>query len=217
MKFKGFEQEDFDLFLVDGLEERMEVLKKQLRPKFEMFGEELAGELSLITGEEMFPHVAKHARRKTNPPNDSWVAMAANKRGYKMMPHFQIAVWHTHVLVQWGIIYEAKNKHTFAANLILNMETIQKQIPSHFQWSKDHMKPEGMVQSEMTKDDFGDFGRRLLHNKNGEIMVGLNIPRETAIAMSPEEFYQTVVETWKKLHYLHKLSLELQTKNIGEQ
>ena len=37
-------------------------------------------------------HVAKHARRSVNPPIDTWVAFAPNKRGYKMLPHFQIGL-----------------------------------------------------------------------------------------------------------------------------
>lgn len=207
MKFTGFEQADFDLFLIDGLDERMNALIHQLRPKFHDLGEDLREELSVITGEEMVPHVAKHARRKKNPPNDSWVAIASDKyRGYKMQPHFQIAVWHTHVLVQWGIIYEANNKMVFADNLAKNIKQIQKEIPSHFQWSKDHMKPEGTIQSDMTDKDFEGFAHRLKYNKNGEIMVGLNIPSEEAIAMTPKEFYDTVIDTWSKLNTLHRLA-----------
>lgn len=123
-----------------------------------------------------------------------------------MLPHFQIAVWHTHVLVQWGIIYEAMNKGIFADNLVAHLEEIKERIPGHFQWSKDHMKPEGTIQSEMSDKDFEDFAYRLKHNKNGEIMVGLNIPREQAIAMSPKEFYDTVIETWTRLNTLHHLA-----------
>ena len=77
MKFTGFEEKDFDLFLIDGLEARMEALIGQLRPKFYNLGDDVKEALSEITGEEMFPHVAKHARRTTNPPDDSWVAFAS--------------------------------------------------------------------------------------------------------------------------------------------
>lgn len=201
-----FEQKDFDLFEIPGLEERMEILTKQLRPKFHMFGEELSGALSDITGETMFPHVAKHARRKTNPPNDSWIAFASNKRGYKMLPHFQITVWNSHVLIQWGIIYEAKNKQVFAENLKKHLDSIQKGIPGSYQWSKDHMKPEGTIQNEMTTEDFLDFSDRLLHNKNGEIMVGLRVPRAEALRYTKEEFYKIVLDTWSSLNDLHKLA-----------
>jgi len=208
MKFEGFEKKDFDLFLIEGLEGRMGALIEQLRPKFHVFGEELSAGLSEITGEPVYAHVAKHARRKTNPPNDSWVAFAGEggKRGYKMMPHFQICVWNTHVLIQWGIIYEAGNKKTFADNLVLHLDDVRKTIPTHYQWFKDHMKPEGVIQSEMSDEDFKEYARRLKESKNGEIMVGHVIPQDEAINMQPEEFYQTVLETWSNLYYLHRLS-----------
>lgn len=208
MKFKGFEQADFDLFQIEGLEDRMEALKSQLRPKFFTFGEELSEKLSEITGEMTYHHVAKHARRKTNPPNDSWVAFAGEggKRGYKMLPHFQIAVWNTHVLIQWGIIYEATNKQVFAENLLTNLEEVKKNIPNHFQWFKDHMKPTGVEMKDMTDDDFKEFARRLKEAKNGEVMVGLVISRNDALKMKPEQFYDLVIDSWSKLSYLHILA-----------
>jgi uncharacterized protein YktB (UPF0637 family) len=206
MLFNGFEQQDFTLFSIGGLDQRMAELKRTLRPKFESFGQELSLPLQELTGETMFPHVAKHARRKTNPPDDSWVAFASNPRGYKMLPHFQICVWETHLLIQWGIIYEAKNKEVFAKNLLLHVDEVIRKVPSYFQWSKDHMKPGGTLHSDMKRKDFEDFARRLLHNKNGEVMVGLSVPKEEAVDMSAKEFYDLVLTTWNELTYLHNLA-----------
>lgn len=206
MNFNGFEEKDFDLFLIDGLEERMDALINQLRPKFYIFGEELKEELSSITGEEMFPHVAKHARRTTNPPDDSWVAMASKKRGYKALPHFQICVWNSHLLIQWGLIYEAKAKDTFGKNMISHIQEIRKAIPEDYHFFKDHMKPEGVPLKDLSDDDLKEYARRLVEVKKGELMVGKVIPKEEAINMSPREFYDTVIETWKNLNYLHILA-----------
>lgn len=201
-----FETKDFDLFHIDGLEERMNVLIEQLRPKFYEFGDELSSKLAEITDEPMFPHVAKHARRKTNPPNDSWVAFAASKRGYKMMPHFQICVWESHVLIQWGIIYEAKNKVVFAEALEKNLSTIRQQLPNHFEWYKDHMKPEGTPMAQLSDSELLDFARRLKFNRNGEIMVGLRIDKANALALTKDEFYKLTLDTWSKLNLLHVLA-----------
>jgi uncharacterized protein YktB (UPF0637 family) len=206
MSNEVFDNKDFELFNIQGLEERMEVLIHQLRPKFYMFGEELSSKLAEITEEHVYPHVAKHARRTTNPPNDSWVAFASNPRGYKMMPHFQICFWNTHLLIQWGIIYEAKNKQIFAENLEKNLKQIRKNLPEHFEWSKDHMKPEGTPMKEMSDEDILDFAKRLKHNKNGEIMVGLRVPRADALELTKDEFYKLVLETWDDLNYLHQLA-----------
>ena len=45
-----------------------------------------------IGGAPAFAHVAKHARRTVNPPDDTWVAFALDKRGYKKHCHFKVAV-----------------------------------------------------------------------------------------------------------------------------
>src|SRR5690606_10184335 len=95
--FNGFTQEDFDVFAIEGLEARMNGIKQQIRPKLEWLGQYFAPTLTMATGEEMFAHVAKHARRTINPPNDTWVAWANDKRGYKKHPHFQIGLWGTHL------------------------------------------------------------------------------------------------------------------------
>ena len=58
----------------------------------------------------MYPHIAKHARRTINPPNDTWISFSSNPRGYKMQPHFQIGLWETHLFIWYAVIYEAKDK-----------------------------------------------------------------------------------------------------------
>lgn len=62
-----FTEEDFNTFTIEGLDARMEVLKETVRPKLTALGEHFAPTLSALTGDEMFPHVAKHARRSVNP------------------------------------------------------------------------------------------------------------------------------------------------------
>lgn len=109
-----FTEEDFNTFTIEGLDARMEVLKETVRPKLTALGEHFAPTLSALTGDEMFPHVAKHARRSVNPPADSWVAFANSKRGYKKLPHFQIGLWETHVFVWFAIIYESLSKKNMA-------------------------------------------------------------------------------------------------------
>lgn len=209
MEFKGFEKEDFELFNLDGFQERMETLIEQLRPKFYQLANDLTPVLEEMTGEKVYAHVAKHARRKTNPPNDSWVAFALGekaKRGYKMHPHFQITVWNTNVIVQWGIIYEAKNKSVFGENLSNNIKEVSKKLPKEFTWYKDHMKPEGILHYRMDEKNILDFSNRLINNKNGEIMVGLSIPMEKAIKLKPEEFKELVKNTWSELLYLNDMA-----------
>src|SRR5699024_11327687 len=59
-----------------------------------------------MVGSDMHLHIAKHARRTVNPPNDTWMAIAGNKRGYKKHPHFQVGLWDDHLFIWLAYIYE---------------------------------------------------------------------------------------------------------------
>lgn len=112
--FNGFEQRDFNVFTIDGLEERMEALRSRISTKLEAIANHLEADLSSLSGDEMFVHVAKHARRTKNPPNDTWAALASSKRGYKKLPHFQIGMWESHVFIWFAVIYESPIKVGFS-------------------------------------------------------------------------------------------------------
>lgn len=209
MNFTGFKEQDFDLFLIEGLEPRMEALIDNLRVKLTQLGEDFTPILTEMTGEEMFPHVAKHARRKTNPPHDSWVAWSKNKRGYKMYPHFQIGAWQTHAFIQFGIIYESPMKGVFAEKMIEHLDEIKRMVPDHYLWYPDHMNPQGLVQAEMEQADFERIAHRLANQKNGEVMIGIKVPRDEALSMSPEQFVQLATSTFATMLPLYKLAFSV--------
>ncbi|WP_071459303.1 YktB family protein [Bacillus massilinigeriensis] len=206
MPFNGFTDTDFNVFTIDGLDERMRALKETVRPKLEALGEHIAPTLSSLTGDEMFPHVAKHARRKINPPNDTWVAFAANPRGYKMMPHFQIGLWETHLFIWFAVIYEAPNKHQFGECLEKNIDFIIDSIPSDFVWSSDHAKPEGHPHSSLEKADLQRMFSRLQSIKKAEILCGFHIPRCKAVAMGADELLEKIDSVFRILIPLYKLA-----------
>ncbi len=62
MTFAGFAEQDFEALAVPGLRPRMEAISTRIRPKLEGLGAEIAPYLSALCGEDMYPHVAKHAR-----------------------------------------------------------------------------------------------------------------------------------------------------------
>ncbi|WP_019242459.1 MULTISPECIES: YktB family protein [Bacillus] len=205
MTFQGFTQEDFNVFTIDGLEPRMEALQKHIRPKLESLGQFFSQDLSVLSGEEIFPHVAKHARRTVHPPKDTWVAFAANKRGYKMMPHFQIGLWETHVFIWYAVIYEAASKVEVGKRLQKNVDFIKKNIPSDFVWSVDHMKPDSTPHNNLSKGDLENMFVRLQTVKKAELLCGIQIPQEQAIQMSGEDFLNICHETYVKLLPLYKM------------
>ncbi|MFB5281295.1 YktB family protein [Peribacillus sp. Hz7] len=200
-----FTASDFNTFTIDGLEERMDALKERIRPKLQDLGDYFAQQLSIMTGEEIFPHVAKHARRTINPPKDTWVAFAANRRGYKMMPHFQIGLWETHLFVWFAVIYEAPNKAEFGKKLEENADLLKSIVPESFVWSIDHMKPDVIPHNELNTEDLLSMFKRLQTVKKAEILCGIQIPREEAVQLTDKELIDTIQYTFETLLPLYKL------------
>lgn len=200
----AWENTDFEVFEIDGLEHRMQGLIEKVRPKFESFGTHYATFFSSKTGDEFFPHVAKHARRSVNPPKDSWVAFAPYKRGYKALPHFQIGLWGSHVFVVLAVIYEVPNKVAIAEKL-LKKKSIMKKLPADFIISGDHMSPNAIPLKAAYKEDLESLLVRLKDVKKAEFLVGRHLPREEAVKMSAEEFEAYTDETFEALLPIYKL------------
>jgi uncharacterized protein YktB (UPF0637 family) len=92
MAFPGFTATDFKVFDIPGFAPRMDAIRTRIRPKLEAAGRDLLADVSRIGGAPAFTHVAKHARRTVNPPDDTWVAFACDRRGYKKHCHFKLAI-----------------------------------------------------------------------------------------------------------------------------
>ncbi len=195
---------DFNVFQINGLEQRMDALDSCVRPKFNKLGENFSAFFSSHLGEEFYPHVAKHARRTVNPPNDSWVAFAPYKRGYKALPHFQIGLWSTHLFIVLAIIYEAPQKNLMAERLLAN-KTLLQQLPEDFIVSGDHMSPAAISLQDAKEEQLEELLIRLRDVKKGEFLVGRHIPKEEAIKMSVKQFQQLTEETFQTLLPIYKI------------
>lgn len=194
----NWSSEDFLVFQIDGLDERIEALTNIVRPKFYSLGDYFSAFFSAQTGDEFFPHVAKHARRTVNPPKDSWVAFAPYKRGYKALPHFQIGLWGTHLFIVVAIIYEAPNKKEMATRLLQNFEII-KALPNDFVISGDHMAPEATSLSVARDEKLEQLLVRLRDVKKGEFLVGRHIQAADASQLTSEQFMQLAENTFEQL------------------
>ncbi|WP_280769130.1 YktB family protein [Salipaludibacillus daqingensis] len=214
MSFTGFTSKDFDVFDVDGLDERMEVLKKTVRPKLESLGEHFSNYLSEKTGEEMYYHVAKHARRKVNPPDDTWVAFANSKRGYKKLPHFQIGLWGSHVFVWFAVIYESPVKEDLGQVFLEQIDDIQKQVPPSFYWSVDHTKPESIPHNNISKEKLEEMFQRLSSIKKAELLCGIRLEPEDEAVKNGDIFVKKVEQAFDTLMPMYRSSMNIYEQKV---
>ncbi|MEJ8544642.1 YktB family protein [Brevibacillus borstelensis] len=206
ISFTGFDQNDFDVFAIDGLDARMEGIKSLIRPKLELLGQHFSPSLSMATGEEMFYHVAKHARRTVNPPNDTWVAWAGDKRGYKKHPHFQAGLWGTHLFVWYAVIYESPFKEEIGLAMKEHLEEILDTVPDDFRWSPDHMQPQSTPQAVLGRDGVLQLIDRLQRVKKAEILCGINIDRHDPVLADGDKLLKRLEAAFAILTKLYNLS-----------
>ncbi|PFP29839.1 hypothetical protein COJ96_09145 [Bacillus sp. AFS073361] len=203
MQFQGFSKTDFDTFNIEGLDARMEAIEERIRPKFREIGQVLTDELSVSLGQEMFLHIAKHARRTVNAPKDTWLAIAGNKRGYKQHPHFQVGLFDDHVFIWLAFIYELPNKEEIAKAFLKNLKTIKTTIPNDFVVSQDHMKKDAMSIKEI---NFKAALERFRDVKKAEFLIGRQIAANDPILTDGREFLDVVRNTFEALIPLYKLA-----------
>ncbi|MDZ5712890.1 YktB family protein [Jeotgalibacillus haloalkalitolerans] len=205
-----FSTKDFEVFNIDGLDERMESIRSRIQPKFQELGDLTVPALSEQTGEEMHLHIARHARRSVNPPNDTWMAAAPSKRGYKKMPHFQFGLWGDHLFIWTAFIYELPEKENIAKTMIENFDDLMKVLPEDGYISADHMKKEAKKISEMNEGDILHVLERFEKVKKAEFLAGRRIEASEAIKMSKDELSELILQTWTELLPLYKLGTRVQ-------
>lgn len=205
MQFNGFTQNDFDTFTIEGLSERMLAIQERIQPKFQAIGQPLTDDLSANLGNEMYLHIAKHLRRSVNPPNDTWMAIAANKRGYKQHPHFQIGLYDDHVFVWLAFIYELPNKKNIANTFLKNMKTLNSIIPNDYVISLDHMKKDA---TSMKDINMKESLERFRDVKKAELLIGRHFAPNDPRLTDGEEFLKVAKETIETLLPIYKLSFK---------
>ncbi|WNF35605.1 DUF1054 domain-containing protein [Bacillaceae bacterium IKA-2] len=202
----GFSEHDFESFSIEGLNARMTAIQTRIQPKFKELGNALSGDLSVLSGNEMFLHIARHARRKVNPPKDTWMAICHNKRGYKKHPHFQVGLFDDHVFIWFALIYEVPNKKEIAETFLDNLETIYKLIPNDFVISLDHMKKEASKKNDLDKDDLEKMLIRFRDVKKAEFLVGRHVQPNDPILKDGDKFLNLAKNTMETLMPLYRLS-----------
>jgi uncharacterized protein YktB (UPF0637 family) len=203
-----FEAKDFEVFDIPGFEERMQAIAKTIRPKLEGIGEELLPLLSGIVDQELFVHVAKHARRRVNPANDTWAAIGAGKRGYKQDVHFKIAVSRHCVRLLFEVGPEYYDKTEWALKWRREIKGIVEAVGSNKQlgWFKDEHDedPESLLKG-WTPKQIKALGREVTRRREGQLVIGRRIDQQDLIKMKPAAFKRVAQNTFKPVASLFSL------------
>lgn len=207
MAFTGFNESDFAAFQIDGLEARMEAIQTRIQPKFKALGDSLCEDIALAAGSEMHVHIARHARRKVNPPKDTWMAFCHNKRGYKQHPHFQIGLFDDHAFMWFALIYELPEKRKIAADYLRKIDTVRRTIPKDYVISFDHMKKDAVQAGSLSKAALQKELERFRDVQKVELLIGRHIPADDPAVKDGETFVRMAKETFTALMPLYRLAI----------
>lgn len=200
-----FTQDDFDVFKIDGLDNRMAAIRQQIQPKFrelaEMFAKELA--LRLKTEEPLHVHIAQHIRRTKNAPADTWCAIGGDKRGYKKYPHFQLGIYEDHLFI-WLAFIDNPQFENEMAQALLNQSTLFEAIPEDYVVSLDHHFAKVTPLNEM------DLAKGLIRwrdVKKGEFLIGREVWRDSPILEDPKALQEFIFSTYITLLPIYQAAM----------
>ncbi|WP_088808683.1 MULTISPECIES: YktB family protein [Listeria] len=200
----GFTKKEFKAMRTPGLANRMEAIQTDIQPKFKALGEELTGFLSDALNTEMHLHIARHARRSVNPPDSTWLAICADKRGYKKHPHFQVGLYGDYVFIWLAFIYENEDRDQIASRFLAHQAMFEA-LPDGFSLSKDHTVSTTFA---LNKKELKSALERFRDVKKGEFLVGKIYSENSAVLRSEKAFIEEAEDVLRALIPLYKLALK---------
>lgn len=208
MSFSGFTPSDFKVFDIPGFKPRMEAIKTRIRPKLEAVGRELLADVARIGGAAAFAHVAKHARRTVSPPDDTWVAFALDRRGYKKHCHFKVAISRSTV----RFLFEAGPEHAQKKKWIAAWKRHAPKLAPVFRRSKglawfknEHDETPTAFLSDLSVEEVARLVDELTRTRDGQLVLGRVIAAEDAVRWKPADYARTARETFHVLAPLYRL------------
>src|SRR5262245_55367380 len=209
MSFPRFTAADFEVFEIPGFKPRMEAIRRRIRPKLEAAGRDLVPAVTRISGGEAFAHVAKHARRTVNPPADTWVAFAADRRGYKKHCHFKLAVSRRSVRFLFEAGPEHADKKQWAAawkRHAPQLVPVLRRAKGIAWFKNEHDEAPAAILTDLPADAVARLAEELTRTRDGQLVFGRVIPAEEAMRWSARDYARAARETFHLLAPLYRLT-----------
>ena len=204
----SFAAGDFKVFDLQGFQPRMAAIRTQIRPKLEALGEALRPGVASVTGGEAFAHVARHARRTVNPPDDTWVAFGPDKRGYKKSCHFKVAVSRHAVrfLFEAGPEYAEKKKWAVALKKSAPRLATALRKAEGLAWFKnEHDEEPAAHLADLSTDEIARLGDELARTRDGQFVVGRRVRADEAARWGLADYQKAALATFEALAPLYRL------------
>src|SRR5499426_2236133 len=208
MPSPAFVAGDFKVFDVSGFKPRMSEIRARVRPKLNAMGETLAPAVARSLGGEVFVHVAKHARRTVNPPDDTWVAFGPDARGYKKHPHFKVAVSRHAVRFLFEVGPEHADKKRWAVAWKRNaprLAPVLRRVKGLAWFKNEHDEDAASPLADLSSEHLAELADELTRTRDGQLVLGRAVPAEQAARWTEAQYRDAALETFRALAPLYRL------------
>lgn len=197
-----FTSRDFRIFEIPDFAGRMGSIAREIRPKLSRIGEVLSPDISRLVGVPVFAHVAKHARRTVNPPEDTWVAFGPERRGYKKEVHFKVAISRNCVRCLFEVGPEYPDKQGWASRWerrpgdLLVLLKRAKGIG----WFKDeHDEDPAAEAKDLGTEQVPAILHELRRRREGQLVLGRRMSQAGVTGMTLEVFRKEALGAFRGL------------------
>ena len=204
----AFGPADFKVFDVSGFRPRMDLIRTRIRPKLETLGRSLAPAVGRSIGDDTFAHVAKHARRTVNPPDDTWVAFGPDARGYKKHCHFKVAVSRHCVRFLFEVGPEHDDKKRWAAAWKKNagkLGPVLRRMKDLAWFANEHDETPAEALGDMAPDGLEEMSDTLTRRRDGQLVLGRAVLAEEAQRWTDAQYRAAALDTFRALVPLYRL------------
>jgi uncharacterized protein YktB (UPF0637 family) len=203
-----FTSKEFEVFKIPDFQGRMAALRERVRPKLAEFGEALRPSLAKVVGGDLFAHVAKHARRTVNPPDDTWVAFGPDKRGYKKDVHFKVAVSRNclRFLFEVGPEYQQKTRWaSLWTKKAAELAPALKKARGLGWFKSEHDEEPATLLKDLSPEELRQLSQELTRTRDGQFVLGRLVSREEATDWSREAIHKAALSTFELLAPLFRM------------
>jgi len=208
MPSAAFRAADFTVFDVKGFQARMTAIRGRLRPKLEALGHSLAPAVGRSVPGDVFAHVARHARRTVNPPDDTWVAFGPDPRGYKKHCHFKVAVSRRGVRFLFEVGPEHADKTRWAAAWRRNagrLGPVLRRVKGLAWFKNEHDEEAAAALADLTLERLEELADELLRTRDGQLVLGRVVAAADAARWTEADYRAAALETFRTLVPLYRL------------
>jgi uncharacterized protein YktB (UPF0637 family) len=164
--------------------------------------------VSRATGAPSYAHVARHLRRTVNPPDDTWVALGPEARGYKKAGHFKVAVSRHCVRFLFEVGPKHADKKRWASawkKSAPRLGPVLRRVRGLAWFKNEHDEEPAAPLADLRPEDLAELADEIVRTRDGQLVLGRTVAADEAARWTEAQYRSAALETFRALAPLYRL------------